>query len=217
MRFLVIAAIIFAHYDVRVSSLVKRTFAREKLSLKWGHMMARYIPRSELELGNCGQSKTLSQQLSAILFDLSVGKLISHLDGIDKPALEWFDAFISGISADNGDSYESNVMNALTSTDAFLFEYERVSDHNPDVSIKFSHVVEPWVLAALLLNSKNIVFKGAVKITVRDQEEKSILPSQIYSKCRNAGSRIGSASREYRGCRGCLHDVQERIYSMAAV
>lgn len=138
--------------------------------------MARYIPKSELVLGHWSPSKTLRQQLSAIVFDLSVGKLISHLDGIDKPALEWFDAFISGISADNGESYESHVMNALTSTDAFLFEYERVTDHNPDVSIKFSHVVEPWVLASLLLNSKKTVFKGTVEITVRCQDEKSICP-----------------------------------------
>lgn len=167
MRVLILTVILYLHCNIRVSSLVKRTFARKKLSLKWGHMITRYIPRSELELGQWSQIKTLSQQLSAIVFDLSVAKLISHLDEVDKPALEWFDAFISGVPAENRESFEINVLNALISTDAFLFEYERVSDYNPEVSIKFSHVVEPWVLAALLLNSKTIILKGTIKRIVQ--------------------------------------------------
>jgi hypothetical protein len=57
-----------------------------------------------------------------------------------------------------------NVMNKLINSHASLFEYQKVAETSADVSMKFSHVVEPWVLAALLLNTKKGVLKGSTAL-----------------------------------------------------
>lgn len=125
-------------------------------------MMSAYIPRSELRFGQSLDTKTLAEVVNSVAFSISITDLSSHLDRTDKPAFEWFERFLSELPAEDDEHFELNVMNKLISAHTSLFEYQTTSAVNPDVSLNFSHAVEPCLLAGLLLDAKKAVLRGKV-------------------------------------------------------
>ena len=129
---------------------------------KTQRMMSAHIPRSELKFGQSLDGKTLAEVVNAVAFDISITKLSTHLDQTDKPALEWFERFLFELPAEDEEHFELNVMNKLISAHTSLFEYQTTSPVNPDVSMNFSHAVEPCLLAGLLLDAKKTVLRGTL-------------------------------------------------------
>ena len=164
MRVAVAATFVWATTSYFATAFRQRVFSEKGSSRVSRCAMAMHIPRSELRLGQSTESQTLTEQLKAVAFDLSIINLTTYLEGIDKPALEWFEKFLLELPADDDHQFELNVMNKLINSHASLFEYQKVAETSVDVSMKFSHVVEPWVLAALLLNTKKGVLKGILFI-----------------------------------------------------
>lgn len=127
---------------------------------------SRYYGGSELKLGQFIGDKPISNQLSTVIFERAIDSAIDHLEENDKVKKEWFENFLLDIAPrddkndSNDDGYEQDVMNKLIDSDAILIEHEVTSQTNTEVSIKVSHVVEPWIIAALLIDAKRTVMKG---------------------------------------------------------
>ena len=127
---------------------------------KTSRMMSTNIPRTELRFGQSLNANDLEAVVNAFAFDIYIKNLSSHLERTDKPAFEWFERFLFEIPAEDDDHFELHVMNKLMTAHTFLLEHEITSPENTDLSLSFSHCVEPCLLATLLLDGKKAVLKG---------------------------------------------------------
>lgn len=123
-------------------------------------LMLPYNARSEIRLGQSNSNKSLADQLAGIVFDLTIESTNEYLETVNKPSLEWFGDFLSNLPAEDDENFEANVLNKLVDSESSIFEYKMSPATNSDVSMTFTHVIEPSEIAALLLNTKKTVMIG---------------------------------------------------------
>eukprot|EP00596_Hydrurales_sp_CCMP1899_P009572 CAMPEP_0119050486 /NCGR_PEP_ID=MMETSP1177-20130426/70235_1 /TAXON_ID=2985 /ORGANISM="Ochromonas sp, Strain CCMP1899" /LENGTH=165 /DNA_ID=CAMNT_0007028947 /DNA_START=210 /DNA_END=703 /DNA_ORIENTATION=- len=90
------------------------------------------------------------------------------------------------------DGYEQDVLNTLIDSEAVLIEHEVIAKTSTEVSMKVSHVVEPWVIAALLIDAKRAVKEEMINVLPFINEENKA--AEIHAK----GDSLFTAGRNSR-------------------
>ena len=156
----IVLGVVWSYCCVLVTSFQSLTLMpRAQIRLSRCSMFP-YNARSEISLGQSIINKSLIDQLAGIIFDLTIGSANEYLESVNKPALEWLGTFLSNLPAEDDENFEENVLNKLVDSESSIFEYSMSPPTNSDVSMKFSHVIEPSIIAALLLSTKKTVMLG---------------------------------------------------------
>ena len=123
------------------------------------YQMRTYNARSELRMGRSDEAGTMSDKLADIIFDVAVTRTKAHLNTLDKPALEWFEMFLTNLPVEDDDNLEENVLNKLIASESSLYKYQN-SASTTELSMKFSYEIEPWLIADILLTVKQSIMTG---------------------------------------------------------
>jgi hypothetical protein len=143
-------------YNVFTKAFRLSGFQRGKSAL----LMARYSPGSELRLGQTNANVPVFDQFKKIVFESTIDKTVAYLEENNKVVSEWFQKFLSELPLDDDKNFEPNIMNRLISSEATLFEFSSEAETSKGLSIKFSHVIEPWIIVSHLISAKEVVLEG---------------------------------------------------------